>query len=185
MIESKLTGVAKAIANLTERGAIDPVVKATLLLSESGFVSVSEAVVFGEIKDESLTGKFIYSLLCWLIQSVCCTGKLKDFFGAAPSTAADGEAQSAENIPPRDTESSSSAPSSSASSTSSSAEASTSAKAKKKITLEDQTIKLEITNEFTTIPPMTVEQKKEARSRFVSLHLLALLLIAHDLLDSV
>lgn len=54
--ETELTGVAEAIGNLTERGAIDPVVKATLLLSDSGFVSVTEAHVFGEIKDESLTG---------------------------------------------------------------------------------------------------------------------------------
>jgi hypoxia up-regulated 1 len=56
MLEVEITGVAEALANLTERGAIDPVVKATVSLSESGFVSVSKAVAFGEIKDESLTG---------------------------------------------------------------------------------------------------------------------------------
>lgn len=56
MVEADLAGVAEGIANLTERGAVDPVVKATLTLSESGFVSVSDAVVYGEIKDESLTG---------------------------------------------------------------------------------------------------------------------------------
>lgn len=55
-MEAELVGVAEAIGNLTERGAIDPVVKATLTLSESGFISVSEAVAYGEIKDESLTG---------------------------------------------------------------------------------------------------------------------------------
>ena len=51
ILEVELEGVTEAIGNLTERGAVDPVVKATLMLSESGFVSVSEAVAFGEIKD--------------------------------------------------------------------------------------------------------------------------------------
>ena len=56
MLEVEIGDVAEAIANLTERGAVDPVVKATLTLSESGFVSVSDAVVFGDIKDESISG---------------------------------------------------------------------------------------------------------------------------------
>lgn len=58
MLEVELGNVTEAIANLTELGAIDPVVKATLSLSESGFVSVTEAVAYGEIKDDSLTGWF-------------------------------------------------------------------------------------------------------------------------------
>lgn len=57
MLEAEIIGVAEAIGNLTERGAIDPVVKATLTLSESGFVSVSDAIAFGEIKDDSITGE--------------------------------------------------------------------------------------------------------------------------------
>jgi hypoxia up-regulated 1 len=57
-LEVDLVGVTDAIGNLTEQGAVDPVVKATLTLSESGFVSVSEAVAYGEIKDESITGVF-------------------------------------------------------------------------------------------------------------------------------
>lgn len=56
MMEVELTDVAEALANLTERGALDPVIKATLMLSDSGFVSVTEAVAFGEIKDDSLSG---------------------------------------------------------------------------------------------------------------------------------
>ncbi len=56
ILEVEVSGVAEAIGNLTERGATDPVVKATLMLSESGFVSVTDAVAFGEIKDESITG---------------------------------------------------------------------------------------------------------------------------------
>jgi hypoxia up-regulated 1 len=58
MLEVDIVGVTDAIGNLTERGAVDPVVKATLTLSESGFVSVSEAVAYGEIKDDSITGVF-------------------------------------------------------------------------------------------------------------------------------
>lgn len=59
MLEVELGNVTEAIANLTEAGAVDPVVKATLSLSESGFVSVTEAVAYGEIKDDSLTGLFL------------------------------------------------------------------------------------------------------------------------------
>jgi len=63
MMEVELTDVAEALANLTERGAVDPVVKATLMLSESGFVSVTEAVAFGEVKDDSLSGSVKSCLL--------------------------------------------------------------------------------------------------------------------------
>lgn len=56
MLEVDLVGVTEAIGNLTERGAVEPVVKATITLSESGFVSVSEAVAYGEIKDDSIAG---------------------------------------------------------------------------------------------------------------------------------
>jgi len=49
MLEVEIGSVARALADLTERGAVDPVVKATLTLSDSGFVAVN-----AEIKDESL-----------------------------------------------------------------------------------------------------------------------------------
>lgn len=57
MLEVALGNVTQAIANLTEQGVIDPVVKATLTLSESGFVSVTNAIAYGEIKDDSITGE--------------------------------------------------------------------------------------------------------------------------------
>ena len=57
MLEAELTGVQSAIANLTERGAVDPVVKATVTLSDSGFIAVKDAIAYGEVKDDSLTGK--------------------------------------------------------------------------------------------------------------------------------
>jgi hypothetical protein len=56
MLEAEITGVIEALGNLTERGATDPVVKATVSLSESGFVSVQDAIAFGEIKDDTITG---------------------------------------------------------------------------------------------------------------------------------
>jgi hypoxia up-regulated 1 len=58
ILESKIVGIAEALKNLTDLGATDPVVKATLALSESGFVSIKEAVAVGEVKDESLTGEY-------------------------------------------------------------------------------------------------------------------------------
>ncbi|KAL1943263.1 hypothetical protein VTO73DRAFT_4338 [Trametes versicolor] len=55
-IEAEIVGVSEAIQNLTEAGATDPVIKATVMLSESGFASVRDAFVSGEFKDESITG---------------------------------------------------------------------------------------------------------------------------------
>lgn len=57
MMEVEIGNVAEAIANLTEHGASEPVVKATITLSESGFISVSDAIVFGDIKDDTITGE--------------------------------------------------------------------------------------------------------------------------------
>lgn len=59
---AKIGGVAEAIKNLTEAGATDPVVKATLRFSDSGFASITDAVAFGEIKDESITGTSFISI---------------------------------------------------------------------------------------------------------------------------
>jgi hypoxia up-regulated 1 len=56
LIEVEITGVEEALANLTDRGAPDPVVKATIPLSESGFVSVTDAIAFAEVKDDSIAG---------------------------------------------------------------------------------------------------------------------------------
>ncbi|KAJ7585017.1 Hsp70 protein-domain-containing protein [Mycena floridula] len=134
--ETELSGVAEAIANLTERGAIDPVVKATLTLSESGFVSVSDAVVYGEIKDESLTG----------------------------TSSTEAEIQSADNVPPRDGESSESVESTSSSEAPKVTET-------KKPSPKDNTIELTMTHHFTTIPPMTVKEKQESRSRLRAIDL--------------
>jgi hypoxia up-regulated 1 len=63
ILEAKIVGIPEAIDNLTERGAIDPVIKATVVLSESGFISVGDAIAYGEIKDDSITGTYLLSLL--------------------------------------------------------------------------------------------------------------------------
>ncbi|KAI6037994.1 heat shock protein 70 family [Pisolithus marmoratus] len=62
ILEAHISGVAEAVGNLTERGAVDPVIKVTVALSESGFVSVEEAIAHGEVKSS-------------------IAGKLKTFFG--------------------------------------------------------------------------------------------------------
>lgn len=56
LLDARISGIAEALANITEAGGVDPVVKATILFSESGFVSVPEAVAYAEIKDDSLAG---------------------------------------------------------------------------------------------------------------------------------
>jgi len=56
ILEADVAGINEAFGNLTERGATDPVVKATVRLSESGFVSVPDAVAFGDISDSSFAG---------------------------------------------------------------------------------------------------------------------------------
>ncbi|KAF6749582.1 Hsp70 protein-domain-containing protein [Ephemerocybe angulata] len=134
MLEVEIAGVADALTNLTDSGAIDPVIKATVTLSESGFISVSNAFAYGEIKDDSFTGK------------------LKGLFGGSSSNE---ESDSTEDIPPRNTVSAS------ASATSSSSRR---RREKKKVTGPVE-IPLTVTPQFTTIPPMSVEQKKAARDR--------------------
>ncbi|KAF8900168.1 Hsp70 protein-domain-containing protein [Gymnopilus junonius] len=148
MLEVELGNVTQAIANLTEQGVIDPVVKATLTLSESGFVSVSNAIAYGEIKDDSIAGK------------------LKGFFGGT-SSSDETKTESAENVPPRDSEtpgadaaSSSDAPSSASESTSAAPE-----KEEKKKYVGPVEIPLTIDTKFPTITPMSLQEKQKARSR--------------------
>lgn len=57
IIEAKIDGVAEAIANLTEKGVVDPVIKTTITLSESGFVSISDPIAVGEVKQDSIKGE--------------------------------------------------------------------------------------------------------------------------------
>ena len=54
--EFDITGIPEALANLTERGALDPVVKFTVALSDSGLAQIQDTIAYGEIKDGSITG---------------------------------------------------------------------------------------------------------------------------------
>ncbi|KAF9649521.1 HSP70-domain-containing protein [Thelephora ganbajun] len=56
--EAKIGGVAEAIANLTEKGVPEPVIKTTVALSESGFVSISDAIAVGQVKQDFIKGLF-------------------------------------------------------------------------------------------------------------------------------
>ena len=58
LLGARISGVAEALANITEAGGVDPVIKVTILFSESGFVSVPEAVAYAEMKDDSLAGVY-------------------------------------------------------------------------------------------------------------------------------
>ena len=83
-------------------------------------------------------------------------GKLKGFFGGS-SGSPDTATESAEHTPPRDTETTSSS--------SSSAESPSPSVVEKKPALVENTISLNVSTGFTTIAPMTVEEKRAARSR--------------------
>jgi hypothetical protein len=59
-LQYTISGVEAAYNNLTERGATDAAVKITVLYSESGLASITEAAVVGTVKDDSFTGAFIH-----------------------------------------------------------------------------------------------------------------------------
>lgn len=56
IIEAELVGIQEAITNLTEAGVKEPVVKLTVSISDSGFATLEDAIVFGEMKDDSIAG---------------------------------------------------------------------------------------------------------------------------------
>lgn len=150
ILQADIQGVAEAIQNLTEAGATDPVVKATIVLSESGFASVHDAVAYGEIKDDSITGKEL--CLSYAHKHLTTTqGKLKEFFGggSSSSTEEDGVAEPETLVRPEETESADAAE--------------PSAKAVPKT----DTIPLEVDVKFISVSPMTVAEKRDARQRYI------------------
>jgi len=114
LLDATITGVQEAFANLTELGGTDPVVKATILLSESGFVSVPEAVASADFKDESITEE-------------------------DPSAQVADESSSAIT------------------------------KGKTALKKNTDTIRLNVTVKFTSVAPMPLEQKREARQRLIEM----------------
>ncbi|KAH9031931.1 heat shock protein 70 family [Lactarius pseudohatsudake] len=131
LLDARISGVAEALANITEAGGIDPIIKATILFSESGFVSVPEAVAYAELKDDSIAGK------------------LKGLFG--DPSAEDGSTSTAD---------------ADASSTSTSVAPKAT---KPAATPKDITIPLNVTVKFTSVAPMGLEQKREARQRLIKM----------------
>ncbi|KAG6369740.1 Hsp70 protein-domain-containing protein [Boletus reticuloceps] len=135
ILQVQISGVAEALGNLTERGAIDPVVKLTVALSDSGFVSAKEAVAYGEVRDESLAGM------------------LKGLFGGGSGeqevlkeqdtedTVQEGEGETRQTTP------------------------ATKEKKTNKEKKDMSTIPLEVNVVFSTLPPMTVAEKRAARDR--------------------
>jgi len=112
--------------------------------------------------------KFSFKQFFWYKTSDAdFSGKLKGLFSGGASSSDEATTESAENTPPRDSEPSS------ASAASSSASASTTPAAEKKEAKKaaapvENTISLSLEVTFSTIPPMTVAQKKTSRSRFVN-----------------
>ncbi|KAH7910567.1 hypothetical protein BJ138DRAFT_1087445 [Hygrophoropsis aurantiaca] len=144
ILEVQISGVAEALGNLTERGAIDPVIKATIALSESGLVSVKEVIAFGEIKEEEEEGESL-------------TGRLKGLFGGG-----DKAEQQPEEVPEG------SAPGSASASGTAPNPKKSSTKGKDAKAKDRGTIPLTIstsTSVPTGLSPMSVADKKAGRER--------------------
>jgi len=117
------------------------VVKVTLQLNENGHVAVTDAIAFGEVKDDSLTGK------------------LKNLFGGGASSSSSLEA-------PEPTDSASSSGSSSSSAATPSETPATVSEAKK---AEKNSVPLVIETTYLSVPPLTYEEKATSRGRLLAL----------------
>jgi hypoxia up-regulated 1 len=148
ILEADISGVQDALKTLTEAGAIDPVIKATVVLSESGFANVQDVVAYGEIKDESITGK------------------LKSMLNNALPT--DGsESESEKETVARPTSTTTTTTTTTASSEGNeTTEAATDKKEKEKEKPKD-TIPLKVEIKWSSIPPMSTVEKRTARDRCV------------------
>jgi hypoxia up-regulated 1 len=168
-MEVEIGNIEEAIGNLTELGTSDPVVKATITLSESGFILMPDAIAFSDIKDDTITGEWFWFFSLMFHESqLPFVGKLKGFFGGG-SSSSDETIESAENVPPCNSEmvsTSSAAPSSSGTS-SGNGNTSPSTTPEKKVTPVENIIPLTIDVRFTSIPPLTVSKKKVLRNRYV------------------
>ena len=159
IISADITGVAEALQNLTELGATELVIKATVALSEAGFVSVQDAIAFGEIKDDSLAGMAIPRSPLNFFRNTHFEirhdiGKLKGLFGGSSSLE---DTSSESETVAREAETSSAAPS---------------ATAVAKKTPQDNTIPLGLKINLSSVPPMSVPEKRAARDRQVNSSLL-------------
>jgi hypoxia up-regulated 1 len=145
ILEADISGVQDALKTLTEAGAIDPVIKATVVLSESGFANVQDVVAYGEIKDESITGK------------------LKSMLNnALPTDGSESESEKETVARPTSTTTTTTASSEGNETT----EAAADKKEKEKEKPKD-TIPLKVEIKWSSIPPMSTVEKRTARDRCV------------------
>ncbi|KAI0092319.1 HSP70-domain-containing protein [Irpex rosettiformis] len=144
ILEVSISGIQDAYEQLIESGATDPVVKATVVLSESGFANFQDVVAFGEIKDDSLTGK------------------LKSLLNNVGSTESESEKETEVRLSPSSTVASEGA-----------GETSGDGKEKKEKEKEKpkDTIPLKIETKWSSIPPMTGAEKRTARDRLRTIDL--------------
>jgi hypoxia up-regulated 1 len=143
LLDVRISGITEALANISAAGGVDPIIKATILFSESGFVSVPEAIAYGEIKDDSLAGASTRSPPPLLRLLNMCAGKLKGLSGDSSPSAEDGSTSTVDpSVAPKAT--------------------------KAATTPKDITIPLNVTVKFPSVAPMGLEQKREARQRYVS-----------------
>ncbi|EJD05176.1 actin-like ATPase domain-containing protein [Fomitiporia mediterranea MF3/22] len=163
LLEAEITGVKEALAELSEAGATEPVVKATLVLSESGFAGIRDAVAVGEVKkDESFAGK------------------LKGLFGgsnkevgeeevndSSSSSSSSSSSTSSETSSTSTASGESDSASSSSQTTSSSSTTSASPSPEKKKEVRD-TIPLTLTVRPLSIPALTPGEIRRSRDRLLA-----------------
>ncbi len=66
ILSVEIKGISEAIGNMTERllGVGEPVVKLTVELDKDGFVSIPEAIVWGDVKDDTIVGQSASNTRC-------------------------------------------------------------------------------------------------------------------------
>ncbi|EJD41107.1 HSP70-domain-containing protein [Auricularia subglabra TFB-10046 SS5] len=155
IVEATFEGVGEAIGNLTEAEAIDPLVKITLALDENSFASVDAAVAYGEIKDNSLTGK-LKSLFAGSSTAPATPDVATEETGATSSTSTSSGDSETSSAAAEGTETASPVASPSPSVT-------PEVKPKPK-----DTYPLRITLKHGSVPPLTSAEKAESKSRLRS-----------------
>ncbi|KAG8817653.1 lumenal Hsp70 protein, partial [Serendipita sp. 399] len=141
ILEAEISGVAEALANLTSRGAIDPLVKVTVGISDSGMAVIHDASVYGEVKEETIVGK------------------IKNLFGGGSSSSSSSSSTSASD------EAETATASDSTETSSASAEEPTTTKEVKSV---PSMIPLEVTLRHLSIIPFSAEEIIDSRKRLVA-----------------
>lgn len=152
-----ISNVTAALANLTSRGAPEPVVKVTLQLNENGHITVTNAIAYGEVKDDSLTGMLDrpFFAVSTILTAFVITGKLKNLFGGGSSSS---------SSTPEGTEPATASASPSSSAATPLETPATASEAKK---AEKNTVPLIVEVTYTSTRPLTIDEKNRSRGRYV------------------